>query len=58
VPPQKFCLDGQHADSEADQRRTAAFEGEGWHVVRFWDNEVLANTDGVIEVILQALQET
>jgi len=48
----------QHADSKADQRRTALLEGEGWRVVRFWDNEVLTNTEGVIEVILQALQET
>ena len=48
----------QHADSKADQRRTALLEGEGWRVVRFWDNEVLPNTEGVIEVILQALQET
>src|SRR5882757_11278266 len=47
----------QHADSKADQRRTALLEGEGWRVVRFWDNEVLTNTEGVIEVILQALQE-
>ena len=48
----------QHSDSKADQRRTALLEGEGWRVVRFWDNEVLTNTEGVIEVILQALQET
>src|SRR3981081_91614 len=48
----------QQAEIKADQRRTALLEGEGWRVVRFWDNEVLTNTEGVIEVILQALQET
>ena len=49
---------GQHADNEADQRRTAALQSEGWRIIRFWNNDVLSNTEGVIEVILEALQET
>ena len=36
---------GQHAD-EADAKRTADIEGEGYTVVRFWNNEVLQNGDG------------
>src|SRR5437762_13978574 len=45
----------QHADNMNDQRRTALLEDEGWRVIRFWDNDVLTNTEGVIHVILEAL---
>jgi very-short-patch-repair endonuclease len=48
---------GQHADNEADRRRTAWLESDGWRVLRFWNNDVLANTDGVVETILKELQE-
>jgi len=47
---------GQHSDNSADQRRTAWLEDQGWKVFRFWNNDVLANTNGVIETILRALQ--
>jgi very-short-patch-repair endonuclease len=46
---------GQHADNEADTRRTAWLEAEGWHVIRFWNNEVLSNSDGVAERVLRVL---
>ena len=46
---------GQHADKESDRRRTAWLESEGWRVLRFWNNDALANTDGVVEAILQEL---
>jgi very-short-patch-repair endonuclease len=48
---------GQHADNEADRRRTAWLESEGWRVLRFWNNNILANTSGVVETILKELQE-
>jgi very-short-patch-repair endonuclease len=48
---------GQHVDSESDQRRTAWLESEGWRVLRFWNNDVLANTNGVVETILKELQK-
>ena len=48
---------GQRADSEADRRRTAVLESEGWRVLRFWNNDVLANTEGVVETILRELSE-
>src|SRR5579864_8634919 len=35
---------GQHADNENDRRRTAWLESEGWRVLRFWNNDILANT--------------
>ena len=46
---------GQHADSEADSRRTAWLESEGWKVLRFWNNDALSNTDGVVQTILREL---
>jgi very-short-patch-repair endonuclease len=48
---------GQHANSIADERRTARLEAEGWRVLRFWNNDVLANTEGVVLTILAKLSE-
>jgi very-short-patch-repair endonuclease len=48
---------GQHADSETDRVRTAWLEEQGWRVLRFWNNDVLANTNGVVETILKELQK-
>ena len=45
---------GQHAQTEQMQRdkeRDRWFERQGYEVLRFWDNEVLKNTRGVLEVI-------
>jgi len=47
---------GQHADHAMDARRTAQLQGQGWRVIRFWNNDVLGNTSGVIETILRALE--
>jgi len=50
---------GQHAErTEADFERTKLFEANGYRVVRFWNNEVLANIDGVLEAIQNALTST
>jgi very-short-patch-repair endonuclease len=46
---------GQHADSPGDARRDAFLAGEGWRVLRFWNNDALINRDGVLEAILLAL---
>ena len=46
---------GQHAESEADLERTREIEAHGYLVIRFWNNEVLSNTDGVLTVIAQHL---
>ena len=47
---------GQHADAEAyDSARTQYLEGEGFQVLRFWNNEVLEKTNDVLEVIWKAL---
>ncbi len=47
---------GQHAGQTAyDARRTAFLENAGFTVLRFWNNEVFESIEGVIEVILVAL---
>ena len=47
---------GQHADSAYDARRTTWLEGQGWRVLRFWNNDILTEAGGVLEVILQELE--
>ena len=45
---------GQHAEEENekyDTKRTLWLEGEGYKVLRFWNNEVLENMEGVWDVI-------
>src|SRR5437868_6373983 len=45
---------GQHADD--DEARTRWLEARGYRVIRFWNNDVLANTEGVLQMILAALR--
>ena len=50
---------GQHAAQVArDARRTAFLEARGFNVLRFWNNDVLMNMEGVLEMIRAALPET
>lgn len=50
---------GQHASrTDEDKKRTELLTGQGYQVLRFWNNEVLRDTNGVLEVILEALKET
>jgi len=43
---------GQHAIRKAeDDARTLALGMMGYRVIRFWNNEVLRNIEGVLEVI-------
>ncbi len=47
---------GQHADQrEADAERTRWLESRGFRVIRFWNNEVLANTGGILQEIEKML---
>jgi len=53
-------LDGsQHALRLAeDQARTKYLESQGYVVIRFWDNEVLTNIEGILHRIVEALAVT
>jgi very-short-patch-repair endonuclease len=47
---------GQHAGSEHDRIRDEWLEQHNYRVLRFWNNDVLANTNGIFELILAALK--
>ncbi|MBT2116123.1 DUF559 domain-containing protein [Dyella sp. LX-66] len=47
---------GQHADQVIyDEYRTLELQAMGYRVLRFWNNDVLANPESVLEVLLEAL---
>ena len=46
-------LDGGQHTPERDAARTAQLEALGYRVIRFWNNDALGNTDGVLETILR-----
>jgi very-short-patch-repair endonuclease len=50
-------LDGsQHSDSPTDPARTAALEAAGWKILRFWNHDVLQDTEAVLEAIAETLR--
>jgi len=49
---------GQHAENRRrDEKRTEFLRKKGLRVIRFWNNEVLQQTESVLQVIWDALQE-
>jgi very-short-patch-repair endonuclease len=51
---------GQHgmtSQIERDVKRAAYLERNGYRVLRFWNNDVRENIDGVLMVIYDALQK-
>ena len=44
---------GQHGD-KVDAARTRYLEQQGLKVLRFWNNEVIGNMEGVLETVLTA----
>lgn len=60
-PEKKLAVEldgGQHDTDqqiEYDQKRTASLEKEGIKVLRYWNNEVIQNTNGVLDDILEEL---
>ncbi|WP_395792921.1 endonuclease domain-containing protein [Aquimonas sp.] len=48
---------GQHSESTRDAVRDAWLASEGFRVMRFWNDQILKDTEAVLESILQALAE-
>ena len=50
-------VDGSHHGDEANaaRDRTRWLESEGYRVIRFWNNDIVQNIEGVLEVIYAAL---
>ena len=47
---------GQHADAiEKDAARSRWLESQGFTVLRFWNNEVMSNIEGVLMRVMEAL---
>jgi len=58
APAVKLAIEvdgGQHSGSLRDELRTTALTRHGISVLRFWNNEVLENTDGVVIAIQTVL---
>jgi len=59
IPAYKIAIEidgGQHAESAAkDAHQTQRLSESGYHVIRFWNNEVTENLDGVISTILSEI---
>lgn len=53
-----FEIDGgQHAtNQEPENRRTRFLEDQGYRVIRFWNNEVFENLEGVLERLKKELE--
>jgi very-short-patch-repair endonuclease len=52
-------LDGsQHFEQEVyDRERTKYLESQGYRVLRFWNNDVMNNIEGVILAIFHGLED-
>jgi very-short-patch-repair endonuclease len=46
---------GQHFESKKDRLRDKWFQRNGFRILRFWNNEVLGNIEGVLEVIREKI---
>lgn len=61
APRQKLIIEvdgGQHASQQKyDIERTEFFESRGYRVLRFWNHEVMENLDGVVRMIMEALEK-
>jgi very-short-patch-repair endonuclease len=46
---------GQHCENKKDEIRTKFLQSKGYEVVRFWNNEVLGNIEGVVQSLTLTL---
>ena len=49
------CDGGQHNESANDRRRDAWFDAQGFRVLRFWNHEIVNETESVLSAIFAAL---
>jgi len=48
---------GQHSESHHDKIRDRELVDDGYRVLRFWNNDILGNIDGVLETIRSTLTD-
>lgn len=49
------CDGGQHSGNATDEVRTRAIELHGYRVIRFWNHDILQNTEGVLTHIAEEI---
>ncbi|HWV59296.1 MAG TPA: DUF559 domain-containing protein [Sphingopyxis sp.] len=49
---------GQHGENPYDAERDAYLTVQGFRILRFWNNDILANGDGVVASILDAIDSS
>jgi very-short-patch-repair endonuclease len=47
---------GQHAENSTDHSRDQWLRDHNYRVLRFWNNDIMNNMDGVLEIIAAALR--
>ena len=47
---------GQHSDNAADAMRDAVMRDLGYRIIRVWNNDVLGNVEGVLEMLRSELE--
>jgi len=47
---------GQHYDSPSDRVRDCYLQSQGFQVLRFWNNDVLSNPDGVYRILIETVE--
>ena len=48
----------QHAENRRDQARAADLQERGFRTLRFWNNDILWNTSGVLQQIIEAIEQS
>jgi very-short-patch-repair endonuclease len=48
---------GQHNDAPRDEKRDTWLRAQGFKVMRFWNNEIMSNLDGVLVTVMAAVTE-
>ena len=62
IPAYKLVIEidgGHHATTvEADEERTRDLNARGYRVIRFWNNDVSGNLEGVLETIVAEIDNS
>ena len=48
----------QHADNTHDQIRDTDLRKRGFRILRFWNNDILTNADGVLQQVLETIEQS
>ena len=48
---------GQHSESPQDKQRDSELSALGYRVIRVWNNDVIENLEGVLQMLLSELNK-